>query len=51
MDVAFETVFEVETQSLKCSFHFAEETRPFEGRGFIKRETRILGALPCVWRS
>jgi len=31
--------------------HFAEETRPLEGRGFVKRETRILGALPCVWRS
>jgi len=33
------------------SSYFIEETRPLEGRGFIKRETRVLGMLPRVWKS
>jgi len=28
------------------SFGLAEETRPLEGRGFVKCESRVLGALP-----
>ena len=33
------------------NFDLAEETRPLEGRVFVKRESRVLSALPHVWQS